>query len=334
MKAKRLWLIIPWAIFLALAIGWVIYWNVLANGARTRLEAWIASEHAKGAQVSIGEIEARGFPVLLRLELAFIEYAPAGGGWRMTTEAGALHLQMLNPQHAIFEAKAPITVARDNGDVTNIRADALIVSVRMSGASLAQAGVEADNLVLDDPQEAGVTAARKLVLNMRPDPRAEGDVQIALDVQGLALAKPVRSFEALGQTVELLRAAVVAEHAAELLEGADGDALAPWRAVGGRLRFEALTLNWGALNTTGEGVVAIDDQRRLTGALAFPIEEPAPLLRTLADGPETNADTRQALTLLSAAFERNDRTLTLDLEAQDGVLRLEGFRVRRLPAVY
>jgi hypothetical protein len=336
MKARWLWLAIPWAVFLALAIGWAIYWNVLAGGARARVEAWLAAEQARGAQASIGRIEAKGFPVLMRLDLHDIAYAPADGGWRASTAQGALHVQMFNPQHVIFEAGAPIAFTRDDGDVTNISADALIVSVRGADGALAQAGVEVDNLTLDDPAEAGVLSARKIVLNVRPDPRAAGDVQIAFEAQGLGLAQPVRGFEALGQSVEALRAAIVIEHSAALLRGAEGDPLAPWREAGGRMRFEALALTWGALQATGTGDVGLDDERRLSGALALPIEEPGALFRALAGGPEVEDedDTRQALTLLSAAFAQSDQGLTLDVEAQSGVLRLEGLRTRTLPPVY
>jgi hypothetical protein len=206
--------------------------------------------------------------------------------------------------------------------------------VRTAGGALAQAGIEADNLVLDDPAEAGVLSARKLVLNLRPDPRASGHMQVALDIEALGLPRPVRSFEALGQTLEALQAAVVIEQAQALLQSAPNDPLAPWRSGDGRVRFEALNVNWGPLRTTGQGVVRLDEQRRLAGALTLPIEEPAALFRALAGGADMNEDARRTLTLLSAAFARSERGLTLDVDAQNGVLRLEGLRVRELPSVY
>jgi len=328
------WLAVPWTIFLVMAIGWVIYWHALANGARDRLEAWVASEQARGAQASIGSIEAMGFPALLRLELRDIAYAPAEGGWRLTTAAGVLHVQMINPEHVIFKAAAPIAFARDDGAVTNISADTLIASFRTANGALAQAGVEADNLTLDDPREAGVLSARKLVLNVRPDARAAGDAQVMLDAQGVSLAQPVRSFEGLGQDVAQLMFAFVVEESAAVLQSAPNDPLGPWRAAGGRVRVEGLVLKWGALDAAGVGHIALDDQRRLTGELNLPIREPAAFFRALAAAPEANDDTRMALTLLSAAFAQNAQGLTLDVTGDDGVLRLEGLRVRTLPPVY
>lgn len=332
MKARRLWLVIPWALFAVLAIGWVIWWNVLASAARERLEAFAAQEQARGADMRLGAIEARGFPVLLRLEISDIAYAPAGGGWRVQTAAGALHIQVLNPQHVIFEARAPIALTREDGDITNISAETLLASFRVAGGALAQAGIEADHLVLDDPD--GEARLRKLVLNVRPDPRDDSAHQAALDIQGLHLAQSVRNFEALGQDIAALRAAIVIEHSAALAAGADGDPLKPWRDAGGRLRVEALALEWDALKASGEGHVSVDEQRRLVGALALPIESPSALFRALAQSESINSDARSALTLLSAAFAQSDREFTLDVEAENGVLRLEGIRTRTLDRVY
>lgn len=331
---KRLWLIIPWAIFTALALGWVAYWNVLANGARDRLEAMAASARERGAEVSIGSIEAKGFPMLLRLEMADLAYAPAEGGWRLSTSAGALHVQMFNPQHVIFEAGAPIAVARDNGDVTNISADALIISVRTQAGALAQAGIEADNLVMDDPAKPGEARAGKLVMNLRPDPRAARDTQVSLEAQDVTLAQPVRSFDGLGQDIQSVMLAFVVEHGGALLQSAEGGPLGPWRDAGGRVRVEGLVIKWGALDAAGVGHIALDEQRRLTGELNLPIKEPAALMAALSASPELDEYARATLTLLSRSFANSSQGLTLDLEGREGALYVEGLKARTLDPIY
>jgi hypothetical protein len=331
---RTLWLIIPWAVFVALAIAWIIYWHVLAGGAESRVRAWMAEQNQQGAQVSIGRIVRHGFPVLLRLELQDVAYVAARGGWRMNTARTDLHVQVINPNHIMFEAKAPIALTRENGDVTNISADALIASVRTEHGALAQAGIEADNLLLDDPAKEGVLHAHKIVLNVRPDPRAAGEYQLAFDGTTLILPRPVRSFEAFGLDVQALRAAIVVEDAAALLQTSPEDPFAPWREAGGRLRFEMLALQWGPLQATGTGWGGVDDQRRLIGALSFPIEHPAPVLAALANGPSVDEDARRALGLLAASFLISGDDITLDVEAADGVMKLEGFPVRTLPVVY
>lgn len=331
---KRLWLIIPWALFALAAAGWIGYWHFLANEAETRVRAWAAEQSDAGAQVSFGRIVRHGFPVLLRLELQDAAYAAARGGWRGETARADLHIDVLNPGHVILESKAPIAITRENGAVTNVNADALIASLRTANDALVMAGVEADNLILDDPTQEGVLYATKVVINVRPDARAAGEYQLALEARALTLPRPVRSFETFGLDISEMRAAIVVEHGAALLQSNEGDPLGPWREAGGRLRLEALSFKWGPLETTGTGAGGLDAERRITGALEIPIERPAPVFTAIANGPNVNADARRALSLLAAGYAISGDDITLDVEARDGVLRLEGLAVRPLGPAY
>jgi hypothetical protein len=144
----------------------------------------------------------------------------------------------------------------------------------------------------------------------------------------------VRSFEAFGQDIAALRAAIVVEQGAALLDSSPEDPLGPWRTAGGRMRFDALVLNWGPLETTGTGDGGLDEQRRLEGRLVLPVERPAPVLTAIANGPNVNEDARRALGLLAAGYLVTGDDITLDIGAHDGVLRIEGLPVRPLPPVY
>ncbi len=334
MKTSALWFWLMWAGFAGLAAGWVMYWHVLAGEAQTRLESWVAEQNAQGAQASIVRVTRRGFPVLLRLELQDFAYEPARGGWRVNTERVDLHVQMLNPAQVKFEAKAPIAFTRADGAVTSLSASALIASWRTARGALAVAGIEADNLALDDPGREGIMRARKLVLNLRPDPRAAGEYQLAFDAEALTLPRPVRSFEAFGLEVTNVRAAIVVEHGADLLDSSPQDPLGPWRDAGGRLRFEALSLHWGPLEATGSGQGGLDEERRPQGALELPIDRPGPVFGALANGPGVEESARRALGLLAAGYTLSGDDIKLDVDAHSGVLRLEGLPVRQLPPVY
>jgi hypothetical protein len=334
MKTRLLWLALPWALFLALAGGWMFYWNAAAGTAEQRLREFVAAQNASGAQASIARIERRGFPVLLRLELHNIAYAPARGDWRASSERIDLHVDLLKPQHVIFKAETPIAFARADGAVTNLAAEGLIASLRTEGGALAVAGLQADRLTLDDPAAEGVLSAEKIVFNLRPDARKAGDYQLSLDANALNLPRPVRSFESFGTSIASLRAGIVVEHGAALTTGAPGDPLRPWREAGGRLRFEALELNWGPVQASGAGWGGLDAERRITGALTLPIERPAQIFAALAKGPRVSEDARRALGLLAASFALSGEDITLDVEAAAGALRLEGLTVRTLGPVY
>ena len=331
---RAAWLVIPWLLFIAAALGWAGYWFYVAGQIETRLADWAQAERARGAQVSYATPKRHGFPTLMRLELNDVSYAPSDEPWRATTSRIDINVNVLNPYHLIAEAKAPIALSRSDGAVTNIDADALLASVRMDGDTLAQAGIESDNLRLDDAAKDGVLSITKLVANVRPDPRAAGEYQLALEITGMHLPRAVRSFEQFGLDVTRLSAAIVAEHGAELLDNTDGDPLEPWREAGGRLRFEALALNWGPLEATGTGQGGLDSERRLQGVLTLPIERPAPIFRALAEAPNLDESARRGLTLLAIGYTMNGDDITLDIEANNGIMRLEGLSVRTLPPVY
>jgi hypothetical protein len=334
MKRHDLWLIVPWSLFVAAALGWIFYWNYLAGEAERRVHTWQFEQNAGGATVEIGEVVRHGFPVFLRLELRDVRYAASRGGWRVETARADLNIDPLKPQHVILEAKAPIAITRANGATTNVSADALIASLRTENDALAEAGVEADNLVLDDPAEDGVMHAARLIVTVRPDARAAGEYQFAFDAQTITLPRPVRSFEAFGLDVARMHAAVVVTDGVLLLQSSPGDPLGPWREGGGRLRFDALELNWGPLQTTGTGEGGLDDQRRLDGRLVLPVDRPAPVLTAISNGPRIDSDARRALSLLAAGYVVTGDDITLDIGAHDGVLRIEGLPVRPLPPVY
>jgi hypothetical protein len=330
---NRLWLIVPWALFILLVLGWAGYWHYVASRAEAQLASWAEEQTHQGARASFSRIVRHGFPVLMRLEIQDLGYAPVRGGWSADTERADLNIDLLNPSHVILSFEAPIQV-RHGQSLSTISSDALIASFEAHNGALHMAGIEGDAISVDDPEKEGALGIQKLVLNVRPDPRAEGDYQIAFQATNLRLPRAVRSFEAFGLDIPEVRTAVVATHGAQLLESTPDDALAPWRDAGGLLRFEAIALSWGPLQATGTGELSVDAQKRLSGHLALPIDEPAPVFRALADGPGVSDDAKNALRLLATAYTLNNNGLTLDVDAANGTLRLEGLPVRSLPPAY
>jgi hypothetical protein len=331
---KRGWLIVPWALFALIVIGWLIYWNQVAASAEAQVAAFIAQQNASGAHISYRHISRHGFPVLLRLEIDGVSYAPAHAHWALQTARADLNVEMLNTQHLIFQQRAPIAIIGGHGPAASLTARTLLASIRSQNGALAVAGLEADDLSVADPHRSGALSVAKLVANMRPDPRAAGDTQLAFSAEGVRLARPARGFEGLGQAIGMLRADVVIEHGAQMLQAEDQDRLGPWRAAGGKLRIEALALRWGPIETIGTGQVGLDPARRLSGRLALALAHPAPVLDAIAAGPKLSGSARRALQSLAAGYVVNGRALRLDVDAQNGELMIMGLPVRALPPVY
>ncbi|HWA01036.1 MAG TPA: DUF2125 domain-containing protein [Caulobacterales bacterium] len=331
MTSHRFWLFAPWALFALIVAAWLTYWFVAAGTAEQRVAAFVAQQQRAGADVRIGRISRHGFPVLLRLELDDVAYAPRQRNWRAASARVDLNINLLKPAHIVLQQRAPLTIDRAEGH-TDIAAEAMLMSVRMQGAALAEARLEADALALTDRGREGALAAQKLVAALRPDPRNGADYQLAIQATALHLAQPVRTFERFGQDVAVANAALVIERAAALLE--PSDPLEHWRGAGGRARLEGLTLEWGPLEANAQGAVALDAEHRLAGRLEAALPRPAPALNALAQSPNLSYQQKNALSVFALGLALANRDVRVHLEAADGVLKLENVPVRTLAPVY
>lgn len=331
-KHRRLGLYIPWALFAAAVLGWVIYWHVLAGAAQRQLADWAAEQTAAGGEARFGAVSTHGFPRLMRLRIADARWRPPGQDWRVETAAFDLNINMTNPAHLMLKAAAPIALTQADGERHDISAATLLISYRAKNGALAQAGIEADQVIADNPARDGELRAQKLVANLRPDPRAPGEYQAALELTNAHLARPVRAFEAFGQDIPRLQAGLVLERGAALLEGQDR--LANWGQAGGRVRIEGAHVRWGALEGEAHGAIALDANRRLAGALDVRTAKPAPVILALAENDQISDDARAALALVAAAFAFSGDDAELDVKTEDGALYVEGARVRTLEAAY
>ena len=326
-KHSRLWLYIPWGVAIVLAAVWLVYWNVAANTARGRVAEWVSAQNAAGGQARIGAIKTHGFPVFLWLELDDIHYAPARRNWSAATSALNLNINLTNPQHVIFEQKAPIDIRHADGGHTTLTSRKLLASVRMSGNALAEAGIETNAPAYGDLH------ADRLLIVLRPDPQTPANTQAVLEADALHLAKPVTGFEPFGQDIAAVHAAMVLGQAGALLE--TSTPIEAWRAHGGRARIVSAEVNgWGGLDAQARGDVGLDAQHRIDGALEVRLPHPARAFNAMAHSETLSHDAKEALRAMALGFRLAGGRITVHLQAHDGVLSLEGAPVRTLAPTY
>ncbi len=332
---KRLWLIVPWALFLLIAAGWMAYWFVVAGAAERKLAQWASSERGRGAQISYGPVQRHGFPVLMRIELDNVRYRPARAGWDLETPRLDLNVDMLDPGHVIFQSLAPITIHHADGVTHTISSERMIVGLHSRGAILVQDGIEVVNLSIADSAKPGALHVGHATINLRPDPAAPTQYQLALTATEVTLARPVRTFENFGQNIASLDAAIVIQQGALLFAPAqNGDLLEPWRSAGGAARFDALQLKWGPLDAQGQGDAGIDPQHRLTGHIKLRINHPGDAVSALAQSDKLPHDAKQALQVIALGLALSGRHVSFDVDAADGQLKIENTTVRTLDPMY
>lgn len=324
-RPRRLWLIVPWAIFIVLVIGWTIYWNVLANGARAALDAAIAQQQRTGATAEVGTVRARGYPLQLALDITGARYAPREGAVALSAPHLLVHINPVNPRHLIATFPEPLTL--QTGAATRTFASpSLMVSAKVAADNrLNYIGAEASDLAVTTGER--VDRLARIVLNLRPDPRDAASWQAALHIENWALGAPVIGAEPLGQNVSALDAAIVLEHAREARN------LSAWRANNGAARIEVLRFTWGAAQGEAQGRIGFDSENRFAGALNMTLTEPRRALAAFAAAPDTSRSTARALEALAVVSALSGDTLSLPLRAQDGALYIGPARIRALGPV-
>jgi len=320
-KPRRLWLIAPWALFIALALGWTLYWNILAHGAQRALGAAIAQQQRAGATAEIGAVRARGFPLQLALDIAGARYITREQGVRFQTAHVLVHINPINPRHVIATFPAPVMLALGATE-RQLASPSLMVSAQIAGNRLAYIGAEADNLIV--VKGSRTDRLRRFVLNLRPDPRDDASWQAALHIEGWTLDALVGGMEPLGADISALDAAIVLERARA------AESLGAWRGEGGGARVEAVRFVWGPAQGEGQGRITLDDDERLAGVLNISLSEPRRAIAAFANAPETSQDTARALDHLAVASALTGDTLSLPMRAENGALYLGQARIRAL----
>ncbi|MDX2236770.1 MAG: DUF2125 domain-containing protein [Hyphomonadaceae bacterium] len=338
-RAPRAWLIIAWATFALIAIGWTLYWRMLETQARDAIAAFVAAQNARGGEAQIGAVSARGFPRVVALTLSDVRFAPQDRAWRARTATLEVHVNPGNPAQSLVIAPTPIAVTYASGATRTFAA----ADARMSLHVGRSGGVERLSLDLvearwsDAATQGPRWSMRRLLAHLRPDPRApsiaDARHQLALDIEGWALAAPLRPFEGLGAQAERVKAAIALTHADAALGGLAGDALAAWRDAGGEAGFEHLEARWGAGQFSGAGALRLDAQRRLHGRLSVGFETPRETLAALAASPSLSPRAVESLRTLSAAQAEGAAFETL-LEFREGVVIAGGVAVREAPPLY
>lgn len=304
------------ATLLLAALGWSAVWWLAAGRYKRDAEAWIAARRAAGLTVAYDGLAVRGFPLRWRLVVTRPGVADPSAPlpWRWRGPDVAVDLSPLAPQEATL--RAPGRHRLDYGGVPErATLDAENLTVRLTVAPsgrLRWARLDAGGLSLVASagaaavRLAGLTAAAEPPPPEPPAARPEGrppvEAALTLALRGLDLPAAV----APGMPRRLERAEARARWYGALGDGSPAAALEAWRAAGGVVEVERLSLQWGTLTLHGEGTVALDAALQPLAALSVRVRGYAAALEALVNAgtvrPQAALVARLALTLL----ERED----------------------------
>jgi hypothetical protein len=138
-------------------------------------------------------------------------------------------------------------------------------------------------------------------------------------MQNIDLAAPPKGVEGMGAKIQTLSARIVFEKGAVLI-GPGSDRVGAWKQAGGAARVEGLGFTWGPATISSQGKFALDDQRRLAGALDIVLEKPGETFGALAQSPATEPGMAKMYAMMGVANTARGGPLKAPLVIENGVM--------------
>lgn len=322
-------------------VGYWFYWNHLADGLRAGLDRWVADRRAEGIEVRHGPVEVSGFPYRLLLNVnapaVSVPRQPAAPAW--SADSLDIYFQPWNLHHVILQPQGAQQLgwdARDGRKATVIRSADTRISVRFDDAGRMETiATDMREIVADG--DSPVRQAGRLQFHYRdndgqaPD-RPKDSANLALTGDDIVLTS---GLVPIGHTYQQAALSILLR---PVPTGTTPEALDAWRDVSGVIDISRIAFLTDGLRVSGDGTVALDLNRRPEGAMTFVVHGADLFIDALTSQGRMSELARVGLRMAVSALEKTDeegnRTVTLPLTVQDGIVSLLGFKLFPAPPVY
>ncbi|MGQ3675027.1 DUF2125 domain-containing protein [Xanthobacter sp. TB0139] len=342
------------ALVVLVCLGWAGAWIYAANRVEKELDAWITREAKAGRIWNCAERGLSGFPFRLELNCATPSLdMKSGEPLRMTATSARAISQVWSPNQIITEIQQPARIEnKETGEVLGLTWQHLqVMGAGMTSGRPESFSIMADKpelTLLEDPaQDEGATpsalfsaASLMVSANTQPGagPNASGaleDVAYALTLSGAQIPL-LAQFGNTGPIDASMKGVVTA--AANLRPMPLEQRLRAWAEAKGLLRLEQLTIISPDILAAATGVVSLNPQGQLNGAVDLSFAGVQKLMQQLGQAgviPPQLAPIVGAITMVGRPTQIEGRkAVTFPLSFKDGSLRLSGLPVGRVPAAF
>lgn len=346
--SRRPWLIAaPVLVLIALAIAWSVAWIYAANRAEREIEAWIDREAKLGRIWNCGERALSGFPFRFELRCQQPSLETRGGDpVRITSVSAHAVAQIWAPNHIIAEFQPP---AKVEDLATGRTYGATWKLLQMSGVGDLSGQPQRFSLQVHEPQvQETATAGRPgatLAAHLfefhvrRSAAQGSGGGPDGLDYAAGLTAGTSTLLTALGLNgpVDLTLQGTVSA-IADLRPMPVAQRLRAWAAAGGVAKLDRIALTSPQVAVSAQGVVSLNPQGQLNGAVDLGFSGLTELTRSLDQAgaiPPELAPIVGALAMVGRQTTvEGRRGVSFALGFKDGVLRLGPVPVGVIPPVF
>ena len=269
--SHRFFLYAPLGVFLAIAAGVGVHWWFSADALAARLKAMNRHELVPGVTLYFGTERITGFPFSLDTEMrdVTITIKTPHGPAQWHADRFAMHALTYGRDETVFEAAGPQVLhwTRDDGKGRTLTFQ---VGSMHASAIRGRQGLARFDLDIVGFGSRAFTAQR-LQFHLRRD---RDSIDLYATTDGVRFSKA--DAPGLGGSIAGARlSATVTQGAAfeDLLAGTAPwfATVNAWRAAGGRLKVDTLSLHWNEMTITGNGALSLDKKHAPQGSIALRI---------------------------------------------------------------
>lgn len=337
-------LIVIAAVLLLASAAYTAYWMVAEAQLENRVAGWIEDRRAEGMRIAHGPISRSGFPRRLRLTMPSVEIeAPAGWSWQapeLKVRADPFSPRAL--RFSVFGEQQLQLPFHGGGAAFAVQADHLDADVTFGGGWLAGRAV-GERLSLRPLGAAEADSLRfgRIELATTPGPAtppSPDSLGNHLSVFASDVFLPAAAQAPLGERIDAVSIR------SEVTGGVPGDVrgmpwpkvLSHWRDAGGTLEVRGFDLDYGPLQLTGDGTLALDKTGEPIGAFSLRATGIVEAMRLLADHGLISRTVAAGAAFVFRAqkgqADAGDPSIALPATVQDGKLFLGPFPVARIPS--
>lgn len=319
-------------------VAWSGGWFYLADQTRTDLQRR-ANQSTHAREVTYRDVEVTGFPFRLQVNMSMPRIVLRGEAVqiRWTAERIKAVGHPWQPRHILLDLTGQhefkVNLAGRSHQITLENGTAMASLETATSGRLQRLSLDLGKVQLRFKGAPGIRVGRAQ-FHARPAPGKSESMDLALHADALEVDEGALPASLIGmpRTAELidLQATVTGLPKGEFMAGQ----LQQWRDGGGTLEINALNAQWGDIEISASGSLALDGQMRPIGALTARIKGHEELLDmfvvTGMMKKNAVATARAVLGLLAAA---GGGVLSVPVRLQDGLLYLGPAAVARLVPV-
>lgn len=273
-KARRRRLFTPFVLAAVVAGGWSYGWFWLRGQAEQRMDAQAADLKSRGYDLSWGQRRFSGFPFRMNVDLTDARVAEPTG-WAVRAPQLKGEAEIFDLTHWVLVAPQGVVLTRpEAGDVT-ITGQALRASISHIKEYPPRMSVEGVKLTFTPAPGSKpfqLVSAENMQLHVRGGPEDQGAIFFKAGGAKTAFTG------LLGRIAQDKTASMLLEtrlsHVSSLRGRNWEQAVKQWSAAGGQITFQQSQLLAGDAEGKAEsGVLSVDSQGRLTGALEVALKE-------------------------------------------------------------